>query len=123
MFDINKMCIREVTTVPQPTIKVVPTETPCSESMIQGVITRMQNMFGIELAGYFNVDANLRDRDAVIRIFYKGHALGVGVSKTVDGALDQALHTTILPTLKTVKNDLDHILSKLELEVNDTPVV
>ena len=119
MLNLDKMCIHNTPVPAQaPSIKVIPTETPVPENMTQNIITKIHNMFGIKLAGYFNVDANLRDKDVVVKIFYRGHTLGVGVSKTVEEAVDHALHTTIKPTLTGVRDDLNQILEKLELVEN-----
>jgi hypothetical protein len=77
--------------------------------------TQLRNILGTDLAGYFDAEVSLRDRDAIVRIFYKASALGIGVKtgRDLETALKDAINVGMVPALKQLQFDLTKILAKL----------
>lgn len=73
---------------------------------------QLRELLGIDLAGYFDVEVNLRARDSVVKLFYKGGALGIGASKDIAKAAHDAL-TGIVPSLRQLQKDLTKTLETL----------
>jgi hypothetical protein len=80
--------------------------------------TILRNTLGIDLAGYFDVEVSLRDRDAIVRLFYKGNALGVGANRDTKRAMKDALEVGILPSLKQLQKDLEKIIEKIPFRID-----
>jgi hypothetical protein len=77
------------------------------------ILGQLKDILGVDLAGYFDVEVSIRDKDAVVRLFYKGNALGVGVHKSTATALADAIGYGVVPSLKQLQRDLKEILEKL----------
>lgn len=74
--------------------------------------TQLRNILGIDLAGYFDVEVSLRNRDSVVRLLYKGTALGIGAGKEITKAKHDAI-VGIVPSLKQLQQDLNKTLEVL----------
>jgi hypothetical protein len=75
--------------------------------------TRLQSMLGVDLAGYFNVNVSIRERDSIVRLLFKGTALGIGANVSVLRATQDALLGGLVPSLKQLQRDLNRILEIL----------
>lgn len=77
--------------------------------------TQLRDVLGVDLAGYFDAEVSLRDRDAIVRVFYRGHALGIGVGdeNNLVKPFKDAINAGIIPSLKQLHTDLDKILKAL----------
>ena len=97
----------------RPTGDVGPHPSEVSKSV--EIQTQLRNILGVDLAGYFDAEFSLRDRDAIVRVFFRGHALGIGVGEesNLTKPLKDAISAGIIPSLKQLHGDLDKILEAL----------
>jgi hypothetical protein len=66
------------------------------------------------LAGYFKVNAEARQYDNLVKVIYDGKAMGIAWDDQLDVAFGKAISSALLSTLRTVRDDLNEILSVLE---------
>jgi hypothetical protein len=102
----------------EPVVKIVDLHTPTTilpeeHKYSVEILGQLKDILGVDLAGYFDVEVSIRDKDAVVRLFYKGNALGVGVHKSTAAALSDAIGYGVVPSLKQLQRDLKEILKKL----------
>ena len=77
------------------------------------IVTHLQNILGVDLAGCFFVETNLRQKDVVVKLFFKQSTLGIGINNNVSKAFNDALQKGILPALKSLQMELDSAINKL----------